>query len=87
MVEFSVNDEDNMPFSETYEGLIRKIYYSESKPAVLIVNSVRYDDGRNAQTQHIKVGKAYDIPCVSMKPTIYEKVLDGSICKPRCERG
>ncbi len=78
VVEFSVNDEDNSHFLETYEGLIRKIYYSESKPAVLIVNSVRYDDGRNAQTQHIKVGKAYDIPCVSMKPTIYEKVLDGT---------
>lgn len=78
VVEFSVNDEDNSHFLETYEGLIRRIYYSESKPAVLIINSVRYDDGRNAQTQHIKVGKTYDIPCVSMKPTIYEKVLDGT---------
>lgn len=77
-VEFSVNDDDNEHFLETYEGLIRKIYGFETKPAVLIVNSVYYDTGKNAQAQHVKIGKAYDIPCVAMKPTIYEKVLDGT---------
>lgn len=40
IVEFSVNDEDNEHFLETYEGLIRKIYGSRTAPAVLIVNSV-----------------------------------------------
>lgn len=79
VVEFSVNDDDNVHFLETYEGLIRKIYRSETRPAVLIVNSVRYDDGKNAQDQHVKVGRAYGIPCVSMKQTIYEKILDGTI--------
>ena len=78
VVEFSVNDDNNVHFLETYEGLIRKIYGCPTAPAVLIVNSVRYDDGSNAQEQHVKVGKAYGIPCVSMKPTIYEKVLDGT---------
>lgn len=78
VVEFSVNDDDNEHFLETYEGLIRKIYAYKTSPAVLIVNSVRYDDGVNAQAQHVKVGKAYGIPCVSMKPTIYAKVLDGT---------
>ena len=78
VVEFSVNDDDNEHFLETYEGLIRKIYAYRTSPAVLIVNSVRYDDGVNAQEQHVKVGKAYGIPCVSMKPAIYAKVLDGT---------
>lgn len=78
VVEFSVNDDDNEHFLETYEGLIRKIYAYRTSPAILIVNSVRYDDGVNAQEQHVKVGKAYGIPCVSMKPTIYAKVLDGT---------
>ena len=78
VVEFSVNDDDNKHFLETYEGLIRKIYAYRTSPAVLIVNSVRYDDGVNAQEQHVKVGKAYGIPCVSMKPAIYAKVLDGT---------
>ncbi len=79
VVEFSVNDDDNPHFLETYEGLIRKIYGSKTNPAILIVNSVRYDDGINAQAQHVKVGEAYGIPCVGMKPTIYAKVLDGTM--------
>ena len=78
IVEFSVNDKDNAHFLETYEGLIRKIYSYRTEPAVLIVNSVYYNDGENAQTQHVKIGKAYDLPCVSMKPTLYEKVQDGT---------
>lgn len=78
VVEFSVNDEDDAHFLETYEGLIRRLYGHKTAPAVLIVNSVRYDNGVNAQTQHVKIGKAYGIPCVSMKPTLYEKVLDGT---------
>lgn len=78
VVEFSVNDDDNEHFLETYEGLIRKIYGSQTSPAILIVNSVRYDDGANAQAQHIKIGKAYELPCVSMKPTLYEKILDNT---------
>lgn len=78
VVEFSVNDDNSAHFLETYEGLIRRIYGHPASPAVLIVNSVRYDDGSNAQEQHVKVGRAYGIPCVGMKPTIYEKVLDGT---------
>ena len=70
IVEFSVNDEDNAHFLETYEGLIRKIYGSKTRPGVLIVNSVKYDDGVNAQARHVEVGRAYQIPCVSMKPTL-----------------
>lgn len=78
VVEFSVNDDDDAHFLETYEGLVRKIYSSETEPAILIVNSVRYDNGINAQAQHVKIGKAYGIPCVSMKPTLYEKILDNT---------
>ncbi|MDE7476492.1 MAG: SGNH/GDSL hydrolase family protein [Lachnospiraceae bacterium] len=78
IVEFSVNDDDNVHFLETYEGLIRKIYSYQTQPAILIVNSVYYNDGKNAQAQHIKIGKKYELPCVSMKPTLYEKILDGT---------
>lgn len=78
IVEFSVNDDNNEHFLETYEGLIRKLYRSKSCPAVLIVNSVRYDNGENAQAQHLRIGRRYDIPCVSMKPCLYEKILDGT---------
>ena len=79
VVEFSVNDVNNDHFQETYEGLIRKLYSSKTAPALLIVNSVQYNDGVNAQEKHNEIGKLYQIPCVSMKPTIYAKVESGEI--------
>lgn len=79
IVEFSVNDENTEFFLETYEGLIRKIYGNEEKPAVLIVHNVCYDTGINAQDQHMRVGKYYDIPCVGMKETIYPMIESGEL--------
>lgn len=78
-VEFSVNDEDEEHFAETYEGLIRRIYGSDSRPAVILVHNVRYDNGVNAEGQHRKVGKAYGLPCIAMKPVIYRKVEEGRL--------
>lgn len=79
IVEFSVNDENNDFFLETYEGLIRKIYGNGEKPAVLIVHNVCYDTGTNAQEKHLQIGKHYDIPCVSMKETIYPLLESGEL--------
>lgn len=81
VVEFSVNDEATLHFRETFEGLIRKIYLADNKPAMLIVNSVRYDNGDNAQDIHNEIGKWYQIPCVSMKSTIYEALKKGRLIK------
>lgn len=83
ITEFSVNDEDTNHFLETFEGLIRNLYDYKTKPAVLIVNNVCYDDGKNAQAQHNKVGEAYQIPCISMQSSIYPLVQAGMI--PRKE--
>ena len=79
IIDFSVNDECDNHFMETYEGLIRKIYYFETKPAVLLLHNVFYDTGRSAERVHRKIGRHYDIPSVSVRPTIYEAVLDGVI--------
>lgn len=79
IVEFSVNDRANEHFEETYEGLLRKILKSESKPAVLIVNSVQYNDGENAQEFHNRLGKYYNLPIISMKDSIYKEVEEGRI--------
>lgn len=77
VVEFSVNDEATLHFKETFESLIRKIYLNDSKPAILIVNSVRYDNGDNAQDIHNEIGRWYQIPCISMKSTIYDSLMNG----------
>ncbi len=70
-------------FRETYEGLIRKImsYRTSSghTPAILIVHSVKYDNGRNAEEIHSEIGRHYGIPCISMKELIYDRLNPGAI--------
>lgn len=77
IVDFSVNDEANPFFQETFEGLIRKIYNWTTRPAVLILNNVFYDTGVNAQEFHNAVAAHYQIPYVSVKDTIYRRMLQG----------
>lgn len=79
IVEFSVNDDSTEHFCETYEGLVRKIYDSEANPAMLLVHNVRYDNGANAQMQHGKTARHYQLPAVSMQSTIYPQVVSGVI--------
>ncbi len=79
ITEFSVNDDSDEHFLETYEGLVRKIYASATKPAMLIVHNVYYQTGGNAQIQHARVGRHYQIPCVSMQSSIYPEVVAGRI--------
>ena len=77
IIEFSVNDSSNLHFMETYEGLVRKVYGNECKPAVLLVHNVCYDNGSNAQLVHGKIGRYYDLPAVSMQSCIYPELLAG----------
>ncbi len=79
VIEFSVNDKSTEHFLETYEGLVRKVYNFRTKPAVLLVHNVYYDTGANAQIQHSKVGRHYDLPCISMQSSIYPELLNGYI--------
>ena len=79
VVEFSVNDENNPFFMETYEGLIRRIWLSESEPALVILHNVQYDTGISAEQVHGTVGEYYDIPAVSIKRGEYREILEGHI--------
>lgn len=79
IVEFSVNDDSTEFFRETYEGLVRHIYGSKTEPAMLIVHNVRYDDGGNAQIEHSKIVRHYQLPSVSMQSSIYPEVVSGKI--------
>ena len=79
VIEFSVNDDNSLFFRETYEGLVRKVYSSKTAPAVLLVHNIFYEDGRNAQDQHETIGRYYNIPCVSMKTSVYQAIAHGKI--------
>lgn len=79
VIEFSVNDDNSLFFRETYEGLVRKVFTSKTAPAVLLVHNIFYEDGRNAQDQHETIGRYYNIPCVSMKTSVYQSIAHGKI--------
>lgn len=64
---------------ETYEGLVRKVYTSKTKPAVLLVHNVFYNNGANAQLMHGRIARYYNLPAVSMQSTIYPEVVAGRI--------
>lgn len=73
LTEFSVNDDNTPHFRETYEGLIRTI--ANTGCAFMLMNNVCYDTGNNAEEMHLAVARAYALPSVSMKSTIYEALL------------
>lgn len=79
IIEFSVNDDANEHFKETYESVVRKVYGAECKPATLLVNNVYYEDGHNAQKEHVEVGTYYQLPCVSIKDSVYPQIINGTI--------
>ncbi len=79
LIEFAVNDDNTDFFEETYEGLVRKTLKAKCAPAVMLMNNVRYDNGVNAEEMHLKVAKAYELPMVSMKSTIFPEVESGRI--------
>lgn len=76
-IEFSVNDSCTEHFKETYEGLVRKAWSSGA--AVVLIHNVCYDTGFSAENVHVQIGKHYDLPCVSMRSTIYSEVAAGRI--------
>ncbi len=77
VIDFTVNDEANVFFQETYEGVVRNVYGDEKQPAVVIMNNVYYDTGVNAQQFHNSIGNYYGIPCISMKNSIYQMIQSG----------
>lgn len=81
VVDFSVNDEPEAFFQETYEGLLRRILTWPSRPAVLLLNNVFYDTGKNAQEYHNQVGDWYHLPHVSMKDTLWQQMNAGEFTR------
>ena len=79
IIEFSVNDDNTDFYQETYEGLVRKVYGNKFAPAVLLVHNIFYDSGISAEEKHREIGMHYQLPSVSMKPTVYEQVASGVI--------
>lgn len=80
-VDFSVNDDASEFFEETYEGTLRRLLTAPSAPAVVVLNNVFYDTGKNAQDYHNRIASHYGIPHVSIKDTIYPHIESGEIVR------
>lgn len=79
MVDFSVNDEPDDFYKETYEGLIRRILSWPSHPAVMLLHNIYYDSGKTAEDQHGEIGDAYRLPRVSIRDTVYRRMKSGEM--------
>lgn len=85
-VDFSVNDNDEAPFTsreifkESYEGLLRQLLYDiSSRPAVVLLHNVWYDDGHSEEAMHAALGTYYDVMSISIRQSVYEELLAGHI--------
>ena len=72
IVEFAVNDEGDETKGEFFDSLVRMIYNSPQKPAVILLYSV-FVDGYNLQDRLKCVGEAYKLPMVSIKDAVYDQ--------------
>ncbi len=69
IVEFAVNDEGDETKGDCYEGLVRKIWNSPCKPAVILLFSV-FADGSNLQDRFIPMGTKCSLPMISVKNAV-----------------
>ncbi|MBO4608938.1 MAG: SGNH/GDSL hydrolase family protein [Lachnospiraceae bacterium] len=78
-VEYSVNDECEEHYHETYEGLVRKILKSSPDRALMLVWNFRYDNGKNAEKYHSMIADRYNVPAVSLKTAILPSLESGEV--------
>ncbi|MBD5113862.1 MAG: SGNH/GDSL hydrolase family protein [Ruminococcaceae bacterium] len=79
-VEFSVNDttENTMRNVNSYDSLLRKIWSSDSAPAVVCIGMTQ-DNGTSFQNYHFDIAKSYDLPFISYRNAILEVIDKGYI--------
>ena len=77
VVDFSVNDVDNIYCEETFEGVLRTLLCWSSRPAVVVLNNVFYDTGVSTQDIHNRLADHYGVPHVSVHDTIYRRMKAG----------
>jgi lysophospholipase L1-like esterase len=69
IIEFAVNDGDDMTRGATYESLVRDILKAKNAPAVILLFSV-FRTQWNLQERFIPVGQAYGLPMISIKDAV-----------------
>lgn len=70
-VEFAVNDttENTERNTNSYDSLVRKLWSSESAPAIITI-MMTMEDGTSFQQYHAAIAQSYDLPVISYKNAI-----------------
>lgn len=76
LIEFSVNDSDNIAYQNYYDNLTRTILLSEDSPAVVLLFMAQTNLS-SAQNSHITVGFRYALPMLSYRDIIKEMMDQG----------
>lgn len=77
VVEFSVNDANNIFYKISYENLVRRILTSESEPAVMLL-FMTMEDGTSAQDNDAAIGFGYGLPMLSYRNAVLDEIKAGS---------
>lgn len=78
--EFSVNDtvQNTERDKESYDSLLRTLWLSETKPAIVTIATTQ-EDGTSFQQYHEEIIKKYDIPMISYRNAILDVIEHGDI--------
>lgn len=75
IIEYAVNDSSDELEGGCFESLMCKVWNGPGEPAVFLLFSVFVDDW-NLQERLIPIGKAYNVPTVSVKDAVVEQFYD-----------
>lgn len=65
-------------YPETWEGVVRRILASDSRPAILVLNNAFYDTGISVEEEHNTIASHYGIPHMSVRDRILPRIADGT---------
>jgi lysophospholipase L1-like esterase len=78
VVEFGVNDHDDLAHAETYEGIVRQLLTDADQPAVLLL-FLMHHDGTSAQDFQAEIGKQYRLPMASYRDALWPEIAAGRL--------
>lgn len=77
VVEFSVNDGNNIFYKKSYDNLVRRILKEENAPAVLLL-FMTMEDGTSAQDNDSMIGFQYGLPMISYRNAVLQEIEEGA---------
>ncbi|MDE5679932.1 MAG: SGNH/GDSL hydrolase family protein, partial [Lachnospiraceae bacterium] len=77
VVEFSVNDGNNIFYKKSYDNLVRRIMKEENAPAVLLL-FMTMEDGTSSQDNDSMIGFQYGLPMISYRNAVLQEIEEGA---------